>query len=53
MLLETGKLAFYKTGKHRRIRFDDLMTYKQARDEASHSALDNLAAEAQELRMGY
>jgi len=53
MLLETGKLAFYKTGKRRRIRFDDLMTYKQARDEASQSALDNLAAEAQELRMGY
>ena len=52
-LLETGKLAFYKTGKRRRIRFDDLMTYKQARDEASQSALDNLAAEAQELRMGY
>jgi len=53
MLLETGKLAFHKTGKHRRIRFNDLMTYKQLRDEASQSALGNLAAEAQELRMGY
>jgi excisionase family DNA binding protein len=52
-LLETGKLAFHKTGKHRRIRLNDLMTYTQARDEASQSALDNLAAEAQELRLGY
>ena len=52
-LLETGKLAFHKTGKHRGIRFDDLMSYKQARDEKSHLALDALAAEAQELRMGY
>jgi len=53
MLLETGKLAFYKTGKHRRIRFDDLMAYKQARDEESQSVLNSLATEAQELRTGY
>ena len=52
-LLETGKLAFHKTGKHRRIRFDDLMSYKQARDENSRQALDALATEAQELSMGY
>ena len=52
-LLETGRLAFHKTGKHRRIRFDDLMSYKQARDEKSRQALDALAAEAQELSMGY
>ena len=52
-LLETGKLAFHKTGKHRRIRFDDLMSYKQAREENSRLALDALAAEAQELSMGY
>ncbi|HRX80740.1 MAG TPA: helix-turn-helix domain-containing protein [Pirellulaceae bacterium] len=52
-LLETGKLAFHKTGKHRRIRFNDLMSYKQARDEKSQLALDTLTAEAQELRMGY
>ena len=52
-LLETGKLAFHKTGKHRRIHFNDLMAYKQARDEESQSALDNLAADAQELGMGY
>ena len=52
-LMETGKIAFHKTGKHRRIRFDDLMSYKQARDENSRLALDALAAEAQELSMGY
>jgi excisionase family DNA binding protein len=52
-LLETDKLSFHKTGKHRRIRFDDLMSYKHARDEKNQLALDALAAEAQELRMGY
>lgn len=28
-LLEEGKIAFSKVGKHRRIRFDDLMNYKK------------------------
>lgn len=52
-LLETDKLTYHKTGKHRRVRFDDLMAYKKARDEKSKQALDALAAEAQGLRMGY
>jgi excisionase family DNA binding protein len=28
-LLEEGKIAFTKVGKHRRIRFDDVMNYKK------------------------
>lgn len=52
-LLENGALAHHKTGKHRRVRFDDLMAYKQARDDKSTQALDRLAAEAQELGLGY
>lgn len=52
-LLESGTLAHHKTGKHRRVRFDDLMAYKQARDDRSTQALDRLAAEAQELGLGY
>lgn len=52
-LLDTGGLPFHKTGKHRRIRFEDLMGYKKLRDAKSASALEALAAEAQDLRMGY
>lgn len=52
-LLESGKLPYHRTGKHRRVRFNDLMTYKQARDEKSTQALDALASQAQELGLGY
>lgn len=33
-LLEEGKLPFTKVGKHRRIRFDDLMQYKKGMKDA-------------------
>jgi excisionase family DNA binding protein len=52
-LLESGKLPYHRTGKHRRVRFNDLMTYKQARDDKSAQALDALASQAQELGLGY
>lgn len=52
-LLEEGALPFHKAGKHRRVRFADLMTYKQARDLASEQAMAELARQAQELHMGY
>lgn len=52
-LLDQGALPHTKTGRHRRIRFADLMTYKQQRDHASREAMDELAAQAQELGMGY
>ena len=52
-LLENKVLPFTKTGIHRRIRYQELMTYKQQRDEESHSALDELTNQAQELDMGY
>jgi excisionase family DNA binding protein len=52
-LLETGRLPFHKTGKHRRVRFEDLMTYKTKRDDASAAAMAELAAQAQDLKMGY
>jgi excisionase family DNA binding protein len=28
-LLETGELDFFKVGKHRRIKFEDVVNYKQ------------------------
>jgi excisionase family DNA binding protein len=52
-LLEDGKLPFHRTGKHRRVRFADVMAYKSARDEASEAAMTELAREAQALGMGY
>ncbi len=52
-MLEEGALPFTKTGRHRRIRFSDLIAFKQRRDEESHEAMNALAQQAQELRMGY
>ena len=52
-LLENGALPFHKAGKHRRIRFADLMAFKGKRDRASAEAMDALANQAQELRLGY
>ena len=52
-LLDQGALPHTKTGKHRRVRFADLMTYKQQREHASRDALGELAAQAQDLWMGY
>lgn len=52
-LLEAGELPYHKTGKHRRVRFDDLMRYRAKRDAASERAMEELARQAQALGMGY
>ncbi|RZS85737.1 helix-turn-helix domain-containing protein [Pigmentiphaga kullae] len=52
-LLEDGVLPFHRTGKHRRVRFADLMRYKDARDCAAEQAMGELARQSQELKMGY
>ena len=52
-LLESQKIPFHKVGRHRRIRFEDLMNYKTQIDSDRMQALDELAAQAQELNMGY
>ncbi|MGO4699910.1 helix-turn-helix domain-containing protein [Dyella sp. 2RAB6] len=52
-LLEAGAIDFHKTGTHRRIYASDLLAYHQQRDAQSRSALDELAAQAQELGLGY
>jgi excisionase family DNA binding protein len=52
-LIEERKLPFKMVGTHRRILFSDLMNYKRTIDSARLETLDELAAEAQRLGMGY
>jgi len=52
-LLEERKIPFRMVGSHRRIRFEDVQRYKEAIDAARRKVLDELAAEAQELGLGY
>lgn len=52
-MLEEGAIPFTKTGRHWRIRFSDLMAFKQRRAEESQRAMEALAKQAQELGMGY
>ncbi|HLN33457.1 MAG TPA: excisionase family DNA-binding protein [Gemmataceae bacterium] len=52
-LLDEHKIPFRTVGKYRRLRFDDLMAYKRKDDAARVAIADQLAAEAQEIGMGY
>lgn len=52
-LLERGEIPSLKVGRHRRVRFEEVRAYQQRREVRSHAALDALAAQAQELDMGY
>lgn len=52
-LIDDNKIPYRKVGTHRRIRFEDLIAYKQDVDRQRLQALEELAREAQELDMGY
>jgi excisionase family DNA binding protein len=52
-LLENGALPYHMTGKHRRVRLDNLVEYKTRRDEASEKAMEEFAQQAQALKMGH
>jgi excisionase family DNA binding protein len=52
-LLDEGKIPYRTVGKYRRVRFADLMAYKRKDDAARAKIADQLAAEAQELKLGY
>lgn len=48
-LLESGKIPFRKVGRHRRIRFEDLMDYMRRDDSERRAAADDLAELSEEL----
>lgn len=52
-LLEKGEIAFHMVGTHRRIKFEDLSSFKQKKDRERNEAMDELVKQAQELDMGY
>lgn len=52
-LLEEKKLPFRMVGSHRRIRFADLQSYREADDKRRESVLAELSADAQLNGHGY
>jgi len=52
-LLEKGDIPFHKTGKHHRVRYQDVIAYKERIDMQRREVLGELAAQAQDLGMGY
>ena len=52
-MLDDGKIPYHKVGTHRRIRFDDVVAYKEERRKISQAALQELVDQAQESDMGY
>ena len=52
-LLDKGQIPYRRVGKHRRIRMEDVMNYKQAIDQEREAVLDRLVEDAQEQDMGY
>jgi excisionase family DNA binding protein len=52
-LLAEGAIPHRKVGKHRRIRLEDVRSYKSRIDRDREALLDELAADAQENDMGY
>jgi excisionase family DNA binding protein len=52
-LLEQRQIPFRLVGTHRRVRFEDVLQYKEDIDSKRRGVLDKLTAEAQKLKMGY
>ena len=52
-LLEENTIPHRKVGKHRRVRMEDVIAYKEAIDREREQVLDQLTRDAQEQGLGY
>ena len=52
-VLDLGDISHRKVGRNWRIKFSDLLEYKKQQERLSKDALEELADEAQELKIGY
>ncbi len=52
-LLEKGEIPFKMVGSHRRILLQDILSYESKFKKKRRKQLNNLAAEAQKLNLGY
>jgi excisionase family DNA binding protein len=48
-LLDDGKLPYDRTGKHRRLKMEDVLAYKKQRDLERDNKLDEIAKLTEEL----
>jgi excisionase family DNA binding protein len=48
-LLDDGRIPFTKTGKHRRVRVEDVLAFKERRDRERKASLDELTRISEEL----
>ncbi len=51
-LLDAGRLPYTKTRKHRRVRIEDVLAFKEERDVERKSALDTLTELSEDVE-GY
>ena len=52
-LLEGAKMPYHMAGTHRRIRFQDLVTFKESLEKRRREIMEDLAAQSQQEGMGY
>jgi excisionase family DNA binding protein len=48
-LLDDGRIPYTRTGKHRRLRIEDVLAFKEQRDRERDAQLDAIAAMTQEM----
>lgn len=51
--LESGAIPYHKVGTRHRVRYQDLINFKNKIDAERMQALEELTAQAEELNMGY